>query len=65
MVSLNFSTDGFEVDLEGIEKAEAFKRKLFIPYSHLVRVDDNAEELKLGLKLGGTSLTNSLKHESH
>ena len=44
MVKISFQTDGFELDLEGIEKFEAMKKKLFIPYSHIEKVDDDAND---------------------
>lgn len=56
MVKVNFQETGFEIDLEGIEKMEAFKSKLFVPYDHLTGVDDDANDIRIGLKLVGTSL---------
>lgn len=44
------------MDLEGIEKVEALKGRLFIPYSHVRSIDDSADGLIATLRLGGTSL---------
>lgn len=57
MVRIVFNEDNFEVDMEGMEKFEALKRKLVIPYSHLDRVDDNAAEIVTGFRLMGTGVT--------
>lgn len=56
MVKLNFKDSGIEIDLEGIEKILAIKNRLFIPYGHIINVDDNAEKVKAYLRVGGTAL---------
>ncbi|MCL5122829.1 MAG: hypothetical protein M1279_02575 [Candidatus Marsarchaeota archaeon] len=56
MVKLEFKDSGIEIDLEGIEKILAIKNRLFIPYGHIINVDDNAEKVKAYLRVGGTAL---------
>ncbi len=60
MVRIQFLEDEFEIDLEGIEKFEAVKRELRIPYSCISRVDDTAGDVYGGLRLMGTRLTQNM-----
>ncbi|MCL5433539.1 MAG: hypothetical protein M1538_00990 [Candidatus Marsarchaeota archaeon] len=56
MVKLNFKDNDIEIDLEGIEKILAIKKRLIIPYNHIISVDDDAEKVKAYLRVGGTAL---------
>lgn len=56
MAKLNFTDTGIEIDLEGIEKFLTIKSKLSIPYNHIVNVEENAENVKAYLRVGGTAL---------
>ena len=57
MVKIQFLENEFEIDLEGIEKFEAVKSKLLIPYSCISRVEDTAGEVYGGFRLMGTRVT--------
>ncbi|MGC8694341.1 MAG: hypothetical protein ACP5RI_01850 [Candidatus Micrarchaeia archaeon] len=56
MVTLDFKDTGIEINLKGIEKILAIKNRLFIPYEHIIKVDENAENIKAYLRVGGTAL---------
>ncbi len=56
MVSVDFQDEGMEIDLHGVEKLEAMKRKLFVPYANIESVDDTVEDLRVGWKVAGTGL---------
>ncbi|MGC8537906.1 MAG: hypothetical protein ACP5MZ_02895 [Candidatus Micrarchaeia archaeon] len=56
MVAIGFKDSGIEIDLQGIEKFIAIKSKLFIPYEHIESVNDNADEVKRYLRVGGTAI---------
>lgn len=56
MVTVEFRDDELEIDLHGIEKFEAFKSKILVPYKNIVSVDDTVGDLRVGFKLGGTGL---------
>lgn len=56
MVKVVFDVNGFNVELQGGEIFAAFKEKLFIPYEHIAKIDDNADELRIVMKVAGASL---------
>ncbi len=56
MVSVVFQDEGFEIDLHGIEKVEALKSRLFVPYSCVESVEEDVGDLKVGWKIAGAGL---------
>lgn len=56
MVTVDFKDDGLEIDLHGIEKLEAVKSRVFVPYANIDSVDDSVGDLRVGFKVAGAGL---------
>ena len=57
MVKIQFLENEFELDMEGLEEFEAFKKKLRIPYTSIKNVEDTAGDVFGKFKIMGTRLT--------
>lgn len=57
MVKIQFLETEFELDMEGLEEFEAFKKKLRIPYTSIKNVEDTAGDVFGKFKIMGTRLT--------
>lgn len=56
MVTVDFQAEGFEIDLHGVEKVEAIKSKLFVPYANVDSVEEEVGDLRVGWKVAGAGL---------